>query len=69
MPSIQPQHKTTSSASAGVTDASPDAFLWILSQTSGSLSWCTLSHASNAAWLAKLLMRRGLGTTGAMARA
>jgi hypothetical protein len=66
MPSIQPQHRATSSACAGVTDASPDDLLWTLIQTSGSASWWALSHLSNAVSVAKTLIRRGSGTTGAM---
>src|SRR5262245_23754303 len=66
MPSIQPQHSTTSRACAGVTDASREDFLWILIHTSGSASWCAASHVSNAASLSKVLMRRASGTTGAM---
>src|SRR5215831_17946231 len=66
MPSIQPQHKTTSSACAGVTDARRDDFLWILIHTSGSVSWCAASHVWNAASLSNVLIRRGSGTTGAM---
>jgi len=44
MPSIQPQHSTTSIASFGVTDFSPEPTLWILIQASSALSWCPPSH-------------------------
>src|SRR5439155_17532538 len=66
MPSIQPQHRQTSSASCAVTDGSPDNFLWSWTHTSGSASWWAASHASNATSLANALMRRGSGMTGAM---
>ena len=44
MPSIQPQHSTTSIASAGVIDFRPEPTLWILIQTSSALSWFWPSH-------------------------
>ena len=66
MPSIQPQHSATSSASAAVTVGTPEAFLKIFSHTSGSRSWLRRSHDSNAASVRNALIRLGLGTTAAI---
>ena len=50
MPSIQPQHSTTSMACAGVIDGRPERTLWILSQTSCALFQFLRSHFSKFRW-------------------
>ena len=61
-----PAERDVDGLASGVIEGRPEASLWILIQTSGSLAWCAPSQAWKLAAFSKARMRVGSTVTGAM---